>query len=252
MVSNMVLYQYALVKGLQSYIQADRFAPSRWSAPGVPPVYDEDTKDGGGSSFFDEEQKKHEEDVFEDGEMEDGELEGDLSSYRVLSSKTLADVVEALIGVYYVEGGKAAANHLMKWIGIEVEDDPEETTEGTVKPVCVPESVLKSIDFVGLERALKYEFAEKGLLVEAITHASRPSSGVSCYQRLEFVGDAVLDHLITRHLFFTYTSLPPGRLTDLRAAAVNNENFARVAVKHKLHLYLRHGSSALEKQVTKK
>lgn len=251
MVSNMVLYQYALLKGLQSYIQADRFAPSRWSAPGVPPVYDEDTKDGGGgSSFFDEEQKQaSSEDVFEDGEMEDGELEGDLSSYRVLSSKTLADVVEALIGVYYVEGGKAAANHLMKWIGIHVEDDPEET-EGAVKPVSVPESVLKSIDFVGLERALKYEFTEKGLLVEAITHASRPSSGVSCYQRLEFVGDAVLDHLITRHLFFTYTSLPPGRLTDLRAAAVNNENFARVAVKHKLHLYLRHGSSALEKQVT--
>ncbi|KAF8112966.1 hypothetical protein N665_0058s0065 [Sinapis alba] len=249
MVSNMVLYQYALVKGLQSYIQADRFAPSRWSAPGVPPVYDEDTKDGGSSSFFDEEQSQVSKDVFEDGEMENGELEGDLSSYRVLSSKTLADVVEALIGVYYVEGGKVAANHLMKWIGIHVEEDDPEETEGTVKPASVPESVLKSIDFVGLERALKYEFAEKGLLVEAITHASRPSSGVSCYQRLEFVGDAVLDHLITRHLFFTYTSLPPGRLTDLRAAAVNNENFARVAVKHKLHLYLRHGSSALEKQI---
>ncbi|EOA39476.1 hypothetical protein CARUB_v10008073mg [Capsella rubella] len=248
MVSNMVLYQFALVKGLQSYIQADRFAPSRWSAPGVPPVFDEDTKE---SSFFDEEQKplsKENSDVFEDGEMEDGELEGDLSSYRVLSSKTLADVVEALIGVYYVEGGKIAANHLMTWIGIHVEDDPEEV-EGTVKPANVPESVLKSIDFVGLERALKFEFQDKGLLVEAITHASRPSSGVSCYQRLEFVGDAVLDHLITRHLFFTYTSLPPGRLTDLRAAAVNNENFARVAVKHKLHLYLRHGSSALEKQI---
>ncbi|XP_010474687.1 PREDICTED: endoribonuclease Dicer homolog 1-like [Camelina sativa] len=248
MVSNMVLYQFALVKGLQSYIQADRFAPSRWSAPGVPPVFDEDTKE---SSFFDEEQKpvsKDNSDVFEDGEMEDGELEGDLSSYRVLSSKTLADVVEALIGVYYVEGGKIAANHLMKWIGIHVEDEPEEV-EGTIKPANVPESILKSIDFVGLERALNFEFKEKGFLVEAITHASRPSSGVSCYQRLEFVGDAVLDHLITRHLFFTYTSLPPGRLTDLRAAAVNNENFARVAVKHKLHLYLRHGSSALEKQI---
>ncbi len=45
-VSNSVLYQYALEKGLQSYIQADRFAPSRWAAPGVPPVFDEDTKDG--------------------------------------------------------------------------------------------------------------------------------------------------------------------------------------------------------------
>lgn len=45
-VSNSVLYQHALEKGLQSYIQADRFAPSRWAAPGVPPAFDEDLRDG--------------------------------------------------------------------------------------------------------------------------------------------------------------------------------------------------------------
>lgn len=255
MVSNLVLYQYALCKGLQSYIQADRFAPSRWAAPGVLPVFDEDTKDGD-SSLFDQEKSVAEDKLgtdknyneYEDDDMEDGELEGDSSSYRVLSSKTLADVVEALIGVYYVEGGKDAANHLMKWIGIQVESDPEEVGCPS-RPSCVPESVLRSVDFHALEDALKIKFKDRGLLVEAITHASRPSSGVSCYQRLEFVGDAVLDHLITKHLFFSYTNLPPGRLTDLRAAAVNNENFARVAVKHKLHVHLRHGSSALDRQV---
>ena len=255
MVSNMVLYQSALSKGLQSYIQADRFAPSRWAAPGVLPVFDEDTKETE-SSLFDHERpnsetapsKDHPGDGYDEDEMEDGELESDSSSYRVLSSKTLADVVEALIGVYYVEGGKNAANHLMKWIGIQVEFDPEDAVCRT-GPCNVPESILRSVNFDALEGALNIKFHNKGLLVEAITHASRPSSGVSCYQRLEFVGDAVLDHLITRHLFFTYTDLPPGRLTDLRAAAVNNENFARVAVKHKLHVHLRHGSSALEKQV---
>lgn len=255
MVSNLVLYQYALSKGLQSYIQADRFAPSRWAAPGVLPVFDEDTKDGD-SSLFDQEKSVAEDKLltdnnyneYEDDDMEDGELEGDSSSYRVLSSKTLADVVEALIGVYYVEGGKDAANHLMKWIGIQVESDPEEVGCPN-RPSCVPESVLRSVDFDALEGALKIKFKDRGLLVEAITHASRPSSGVSCYQRLEFVGDAVLDHLITKHLFFSYTNLPPGRLTDLRAAAVNNENFARVAVKHKLHVHLRHGSSALDRQI---
>ena len=253
MVSNMVLYQYALSKGLQSYIQADRFAPSRWAAPGVLPVFDEDTKDGE-SSLFDQERsisKTEKMDCHTDGyddEMEDGELESDSSSYRVLSSKTLADVVEALIGVYYVEGGKNAANHLMKWIGIQIEFDPD-TLECARKPFNVPDSILRSVNFDTLEGALNINFKDKGLLIESITHASRPSSGVSCYQRLEFVGDAVLDHLITRHLFFTYTNLPPGRLTDLRAAAVNNENFARVAVKHNLHVHLRHGSSALEKQV---
>ncbi|XP_030535345.1 endoribonuclease Dicer homolog 1 [Rhodamnia argentea] len=254
MVSNMVLYEYALNKGLQSFIQADRFAPSRWAAPGVLPVFDEDTKDE--TSLFDVEHSLAEVGgglvvngaEYDDDSIEDGEVESDSSSYRVLSSKTLADVVEALIGVYYVEGKKNAANHFMKWVGIRVEFDNNEK-ECAIRPSNVPESILRSVNFDALESALNVKFKDRGLLVEAITHASRPSSGVSCYQRLEFVGDAVLDHLITRHLFFTYTDLPPGRLTDLRAAAVNNENFARVAVKHKLHLHLRHGSSALEKQI---
>lgn len=131
MVSNMVLYQNALSKGLQSYIQADRFAPSRWAAPGVLPVFDEDTKDAQ-TSLFDQEtstaatalEKEFYNDGYDDdNNMEDGEIESDSSCYRVLSSKTLADVVEALIGVYYVEGGKVAANHLMRWIGIIVELD---------------------------------------------------------------------------------------------------------------------------------
>ncbi|MFS7909453.1 putative ribonuclease III post-transcriptional gene silencing PAZ-Argonaute family [Helianthus anomalus] len=253
MVSNMVLYQYALSKGLQSYIQADRFAPSRWAAPGVLPVFDEDVKE---TDFLSDQDinaitetltANHD----EDDELEDGELdEGDSSSYRVLSSKTLADVVEALIGVYYVEGGKQAANHFMKWVGIEVDFDPAtEMGTQTVPAGSVPDSILRSVDFDSIEGSLNFKFCDRSLLVEAITHASRPSTGVSCYQRLEFVGDAVLDHLITKHLFFMYTDLPPGRLTDLRAAAVNNENFARVAVKHNLHLHLRHGSSALEKQI---
>ncbi|KAD5802937.1 hypothetical protein E3N88_14297 [Mikania micrantha] len=252
MVSNMVLYQYALTKGLQSYIQADRFAPSRWAAPGVLPVFDEDIKE---TDFLSDQEisaitRTITEIYDEDDELEDGELdEGDSSSYRVLSSKTLADVVEALIGVYYVEGGKKAANHFMKWVGIEVDFDPVTEVEAQIRPPgSVPDSIIRSIDFDSIEGSLNFKFRDKSLLVEAITHASRPSSGVSCYQRLEFVGDAVLDHLITKHLFFMYTDLPPGRLTDLRAAAVNNENFARVAVKHNLHVHLRHGSSALEKQ----
>nr|GME03909.1 endoribonuclease Dicer homolog 1 [Ipomoea batatas] len=254
MVSNMVLYQYALNKGLQSYIQADRFSPSRWAAPGVPPVFDEDTYEGE-SSLFDQEilnatraETYHDVDGYGDEETEDGELENDSSSYRVLSSKTLADVVEALIGVYYVEGGKHSANHFMKWIGIQIDFNSNDINN-KICPSNIPENILRSVDFEALECALNIKFNDKGLLVEAITHASRPSSGVPCYQRLEFVGDAVLDHLITRYLFFTYTDLPPGRLTDLRAAAVNNENFARVAVKHSLHVHLRHGSSALEKQI---
>jgi hypothetical protein len=70
-------------------------------------------------------------------------------------------------------------------------------------------------------------------------------------QRLEFLGDSVLDLLITQHLYSTYLGLSPGYLTDLRSAAVNNENFARAAVKHGIQKYLRHGSGALLNQITK-
>ena len=119
--------------------------------------------------------------------------------------------------------------------------------------VNVPEDILRSINFDALEGALNIKFNNRGLLVEAITHGSQPSSSssseVPCYKRLELIGDAILADLITTHLFFLYKDLPPGRLTDLRAASVNNEYFARVAVKNNLHVHLRHASTALQKQV---
>ena len=107
---------------------------------------------------------------------------------------------------------------------------------------------MEGVDFDSLEGALNIKFKNKGLLVQAITHASLQSSGGS-YERLEFIGDAILAQLITKHLFFKYTDLAPGSLTDLRSGAVNNEYFARVAVKHNFHVHLRLRSSALEKQV---
>ena len=61
----------------------------------------------------------------------------------------------------------------------------------------------------------------------------------NCYQRLEFLGDAVLDFLITRHLFdHPSRRFTPGELTDLRAALVNNNIFAALAVKFWYHKYL--------------
>ncbi|KAM4105235.1 hypothetical protein ACJW30_06G216900 [Castanea mollissima] len=123
--------------------------------------------------------------------------------------------------------------------------------ECSASNVNVPEDILRSIDFDALEGALNVKFNNRGLLVEALTHASQPpsSSGVANYKRLELIGDAILADLITRHLFFNYKHLPPGRLTDLRSASVNNEYFARVAVRNNLHVHLRHASTALQKQI---
>ncbi|BBH02364.1 dicer-like 3, partial [Prunus dulcis] len=68
--------------------------------------------------------------------------------------------------------------------------------------------------------------------------------------RLEFLGDAVLDVLITQHLYHSHTDVDPGELTDLRSAAVSNESFARAAVRRNLHPHLQHCSGLLLSHIT--
>jgi endoribonuclease Dicer len=169
--------------------------------------------------------------------------------HRWLCSKTIADVMEALIGAYLFEGGASAAVHFMVWAGIDVAFDFSLIEEAS-RRASVDLSINPGIDIGNLEQRIGYSFYNKGLLLEAMTHASfQELSGGNCYQRLEFLGDAVLDLLISQHLFVSYPGLSPGRLTALRSASVNNERFARVAVKHKFHSYLRHGSGFLLSQI---
>ncbi|VDP89369.1 unnamed protein product [Echinostoma caproni] len=79
----------------------------------------------------------------------------------------------------------------------------------------------------------------------AFTHPSYHQLRGDCYQRLEFLGDAVLDYVITRFLYEDSTQHSPGVLTDLRSALVNNNIFAALAVRIGLHVYLRASSPQL-------
>ncbi|KIH51666.1 RNase3 domain protein, partial [Ancylostoma duodenale] len=81
-----------------------------------------------------------------------------------------------------------------------------------------------------------YRFNNKAYLLQAFTHASYFKNRITgCYQRLEFLGDAVLDYMITRYLFEDERQYSPGVLTDLRSALVNNTIFASLAVKYDFH-----------------
>ena len=75
--------------------------------------------------------------------------------------------------------------------------------------------------------------------------------GINSYQRLELLGDAALDFLVSNHLFEAYLGLTPGLLIKLRSASVNNERFARIAAMHKLHIFLRcNKSNDLHRNIT--
>ncbi|XP_042374789.1 ribonuclease 3-like protein 2 [Zingiber officinale] len=99
-----------------------------------------------------------------------------------------------------------------------------------------------------IERILgDYKFKDRLLLEEAFTHSS--VDGQPSYQRLEFVGDAVLGLAVTKFVFLTNPTLDPGPLTLLRAANISTEKLARVAVRHGLYRFLRHNSATLDHSV---
>ncbi|KAF9615049.1 hypothetical protein IFM89_021620 [Coptis chinensis] len=243
-VCNSTLYKLGTNRKLQGYIRDSAFEPRRWVPPGqrsifpIPCNCGVDTSDVPLESQF----------VTEDPKTVVGKACD--RGHRWMCSKTISDCVEALIGAYYVGGGLAAAIVIMKWLGINAEFDLTLIDKAISNAPLwhhTPESNVLNV----LESKLNYCFTTKGLLLEAITHASQQEQGLSyCYQRLEFLGDSVLDLLITWYLFQSHTDIDPGELTDLRSASVNNESFAKASVKHALQQHLQHCSGLLLEQIT--
>jgi ribonuclease III len=94
-----------------------------------------------------------------------------------------------------------------------------------------------------LASRLGHDFAEPGLLVEALTHRSwcAENDGVPSNERLEFLGDAVLGLVIADHLFRIEGDMPEGELAMARAAVVSTEALAQAAAGLELGEALRLG-----------
>ena len=100
------------------------------------------------------------------------------------------------------------------------------------------------------EKILGLSFEDKTLLLRALTHRSylneNPDFILEDNERLEFLGDAVLDFLTAEYLYHRFPEMQEGNLTSLRAALVRTESLANLA--HKINLgrclYLGHGEEA--------
>jgi len=88
-------------------------------------------------------------------------------------------------------------------------------------------------EFQKLETALGYEFKNIEFLGQTLTHRSyineHPDFKLGHNERLEFLGDAVLEIVVTEHLFNTFPDTPEGDLTDWRASLVNAKMLASIA-----------------------
>jgi len=76
-----------------------------------------------------------------------------------------------------------------------------------------------------------FEFANPGLLVQALSHRSwcAEAGGIPSNERLEFLGDAVLGLVVAEHCYSAYPDMPEGALAKVRAAVVNTAVLAEVA-----------------------
>ncbi len=96
-------------------------------------------------------------------------------------------------------------------------------------------------DYKSLEEKINIKFKNKKLLAQAFCHRSylneNPDIDLENNERLEFLGDAILELVVTLELFKRY-NYSEGKLTLIRAYLVNTKNLANVAKKLSLNNYL--------------
>src|SRR3990167_8287515 len=98
------------------------------------------------------------------------------------------------------------------------------------------------INFADFEKKTKIVFSDKALLKQAFIHRSyineNPSEGLSHNERLEFLGDAVLELIVTDYLYKKYPTYTEGELTAIRSALVNAVIISEVASAVGMNGYL--------------
>ena len=96
-----------------------------------------------------------------------------------------------------------------------------------------------------LKKEYGIEFNDPSLLAEAFTQASyvneHPNQGLKFYERIEFLGDAVLQLFVSEYIYKRYPQLPQGKLTRLRAAMVCEDSFSKFAKECHFDQYIRLG-----------
>ncbi|KZM18689.1 hypothetical protein ST47_g10058 [Ascochyta rabiei] len=185
-VSNGFLARATLAAGLDKFVITKRFTGAKWS-----PQYAADVL---AATTLPEKQNR--------------------------SSKLIADVVESLIGAAYVVGGFPKAFvcvqtllPLERWTPISVAND-------VLFRAAPTNLAVTNLDI--LEPMIGYTFNKKMMLLEALTHASYTGPNVHCsYERLEFLGDAVLDYLISARLYAHDPPLPHYKMHAMRTAMAN-------------------------------
>ena len=170
-----------------------------------------------------------------------------------LGDKSIADVCEALIGAALLDQSLDGAAHMVTCI-LKSPDHIQTCWADYYKTYVKPgwqtatptASQQKLAD--DIKAQFGYEFKSPRVLMSAFAHASNPFSyeKVPCYQRLEFLGDALLDQACVRYIFDQHPLADPQWLTEHKMAMVSNKFLGAVCVVLGLHRKLRKVGTQLD------
>lgn len=171
-----------------------------------------------------------------------------LTLTRMAGRRVLSDTLEALLGAAVTTGGVAALLHVADSLKLCTGGrDAWDARPNAHALVDVPPHAAGP-GLYALEAALGHTFRTQGdLLRQALTHRSWMEES-ACYERLEFLGDAILEWWATDRLVAMSPMAPPSQLTFARALLVSSGTLALVGLrKLELHKTILHSSPALER-----
>jgi dsRNA-specific ribonuclease len=114
---------------------------------------------------------------------------------------------------------------------------------------CRPDD-QSGFDFDQIEAILGYKFEERTLLFTAFTLPSK--NPYFCNERLEWLGDAVLDWIVTKYFYYHGArEMNPHELTEARKSSVSNVSFGEIAVYYRLPQFLRFKNELLGREIEK-
>ncbi|KAM0573918.1 hypothetical protein ACHAP9_001786 [Verticillium nonalfalfae] len=227
LICNQNLFNVALKKNLQEYIRSKQFDRRSWYPQGL--------------------------------KQKAGKAQGAQNSHS-LADKSIADVCEAMIGASYLsyadEGNFDMAvravtavvrnkNHDMKSY-----EDYYNAFKMPVWQAAEPSAVQMEAS-LHIKEQMGYEFKSPALLRSAFKHPSYPRQfeSVPNYQRLEFLGDALLDMVCVDFLFRKFPDADPQWLTEHKMAMVSNHFLGSLSVELGFYRRVLHFSSIMTNQI---
>ncbi len=98
-----------------------------------------------------------------------------------------------------------------------------------------------------VEESIGYVFKDKGLLKKALTHTSYAyENGLESNEKLEFLGDSILEFISSEYIYKNYPKLQEGEMTKVRATVVCEKSLYKVAKLHNFSDFLYLGKSEIK------